>query len=192
MGYHRAGFSVVGVDIRHQPNYPFEFHQADAMDFPLGGFDVIHASPPCQRYSAMSSCRPGLAVGYPDLIAAVRQRLQVSGVPYVIENVPGAPLLDPITLCGAMFRLPLYRHRLFESDAPLSAPPHQAHVVPTSPAGHWRPGTVISVAGHCAPMSVARAAMGIDWTNRRELAEAVPPAFTEYVGSQLRSLVRTP
>lgn len=97
-GYHRAGFDVVGVDINPQPNYPFEFHQADAMTFPLDGFDAIHASPPCQRYSRMSTSRPTLAATYPDLVAPIRERIERG--PYVIENVPGAPLVDPLVLCG--------------------------------------------------------------------------------------------
>ncbi len=185
MGYHRAGFEVVGVDINPQPNYPFEFHQADAMAFPLDGFDVIHASPPCQRYSRMASARPGLAATYPDLVAPTRQRMIDSGILFVIENVPGAPLVDPIVLCGGMFALPLYRHRLFETLKIISAPLYPLHQVPASKAGHWHPGTIISVAGHCAPIVLAREAMGIDWTNREELAEAILPAYTEWIGKQL-------
>src|SRR5574337_20985 len=115
MGYHRAGFDVVGVDINPQQRYPFEFHQADAMTFDLSGFDAIHASPPCQAYTVLGG-REDLS-HYPDLVDAVRERLQASGKPWIIENVPGAPLRDPITLCGAMFGLRRYRHRLFERDA---------------------------------------------------------------------------
>lgn len=187
MGYHRAGFEVVGVDINPQPRYVGdEFHQADAMTFDLSGFDAIHASPPCQAFSAMSACRPGLSAEYPDLVGPIRERLQAAGVPWVIENVPGAPLSDPIILCGHMFGLRLYRHRLFElSGFKVEVPDHPAHVTPTSKAGHWRPGTIISVAGHCAPIAEARAAMGIDWMPRAELAEAIPPAYTEHIGHQL-------
>jgi DNA (cytosine-5)-methyltransferase 1 len=132
MGYHRAGFDVVGVDLAPQPHYPFEFSQSDALawlDYPLTlglRFDAIHASPPCQAYSAMSACRPGLADQYPDLVAPTRELLEATGLPYVIENVPRAPLRDPVTLCGHMFGLPLYRHRLFEANFPIDQPEHPA------------------------------------------------------------------
>lgn len=192
MGWHRAGFEVVGVDINPQPNYPFEFHQTDAISLlrlavRMGDtrFAVVHASPPCQGYSAMSACRPGLADKYPRLIEPVRELLDELSVPYVIENVPGSPLKNPIELCGFMFGLELYRHRLFESNVPLTAPEHPEHTMPASKAGHWRPGTVMSVAGHVSPIAKAREVMGIDWTTRDELAEAIPPAYTEFVGRQL-------
>jgi DNA (cytosine-5)-methyltransferase 1 len=189
MGYHRAGFEVIGVDINPQPHYPFEFYQADALEYPLNGFDIIHASPPCQPYSAMSRCRPGLASEYAALVIETRDALRASSLPYVIENVPGAPLIDPVELCGHMFGLALYRHRLFESNVPLSTPPHPEHVTPASKAGHWRPGTIISVAGHVAPMTEARRAMGIDWTSRDELTEAIPPAYSEWIGRQLLAAI---
>lgn len=191
MGYYRAGFDVVGVDINPQPNYPFNFMQDDALRVLRDGcgfvshFDAIHASPPCQRYSAMSTCRPGLADEYPDLVEPIRDLLIKSGLPYVIENVTGAPLIDPVMLCGQMFGLELYRHRLFESNVPLVAPEHPPHIIPASKAGHWVPGTIMGVAGHCAPIAKAREVMGIDWTTRAELAEAIPPAYSEFVGAQL-------
>jgi DNA (cytosine-5)-methyltransferase 1 len=188
MGYHNAGFEVVGVDINPQKNYPFEFHQADALEFLKEhghDFDAIHASPPCQRHSAMSNCRPGLADEYPDLVAPTRDLLEASGKPWVIENVVGSPLVNPITLCGTMFGRELYRHRLFESSFHMPEPEHPKHVIPASKAGHWKPGTVMSVSGHIAPIAKAREIMGIDWTNREELAESIPPYFTEYVGRWL-------
>jgi DNA (cytosine-5)-methyltransferase 1 len=189
VGYYRAGFDVVGVDIEPQKNYPFEFHQADALHYLAEHwreFDVVHASPPCQRFSAMSACRPGLAESYPDLIVATRELLKLTGLPYVIENVPGSPLLNPITLCGQMVGLDLYRHRLFESNVHLWQPAHPKHVKPASRAGHWTPGTVMSVSGHVSPMWKAREAMGgIDWMNRAELAESIPPQFAELVGAQI-------
>lgn len=188
MGYHQAGFDVFGVDISPQPNYPFPFVQADALaflEFPLIGFDAIHASPPCQRFSNMSNCRPGLAQEYDDFISATRAGLQRTGLPYVIENVPGAPLENPTMLCGQMFGLELYRHRLFESNIPLCPPPHPEHLVPASKAGHWVPGTIMSIAGHAAPIAKAREVMGIDWTTREELAEAIPPRYSEYIGRQM-------
>ncbi len=196
MGYAWAGFEVVGVDIAPQPRYPFTFIQADALEYfdglgiwGLTDFDAIHASPPCQRYSAMSTARPGLALEYPDLIEPVRERLVATGLPYVIENVPGAPMLDPVVLCGQMFGLALYRHRLFESSTRLTAPVHPKHVTPASRAGHWEPGTIISVAGNFAPVAEGRRAMGIEWMNRSEMAESIPPAFTEHVGRQLMDAI---
>lgn len=194
MGYHRAGFDVVGVDIAPQPNYPFQFIEGDALEYLRGhgswaATHAIHASPPCQHYSAMSTCRPGLADKYPDLVAPTRELLVQTGLPYVIENVPGSPLVNPITLCGQMFGLELYRHRLFESNIPMQEPLHPDHVVPASKAGHWRPGTIMSVSGHVAPIAKAREVMGIDWTTRDELAESIPPAYTEHVGAQLRAVI---
>lgn len=195
MGYYRAGFDVVGVDLHPQKNYPFKFVRDDALGYletiiSLGGargwgFDAVHASPPCQRYSAMSKCRPEIAEKYPDLVDPVRDLLIKTGLPYVIENVPGAPLHDPVMLCGQMFGLELYRHRLFESNIPLQAPDHPKHVVPASKAGHWTPGTIMSISGHVSPMWKAREVMGIDWCNRDELAEAIPPHYTEHIGRQL-------
>lgn len=188
MGLSRAGFKVIGVDIKAQPRYPFYFVQGDALDVTLGStvihLDFVWASPPCQRHSRMSGCRDGLRFTYPDLIAPIREKLNAWGGPYIIENVEGAPLVNPVTLCGAMFGLETYRHRLFESNFSITAPPHRLHTVPTSKAGHWKPGTYISVAGHCAPMVLARKAMGIDWMNREELAEAIPPAYSEHLGRQ--------
>lgn len=190
MGYAQAGFEVVGVDVEPQPRYPFEFHQLDARHvapswIAMREFSAVHASPPCQRYSKMSGCRPGLAATYENLIAPTRELLQETGLPYIIENVPGAPLRDPVTLCGFMFGREVYRHREFETNWPLIAPPHLPHTKPSSRAGHWRPGTVISVSGHIAPMKLAREVMEIDWTNREELAEAIPPYYTEFIGLQL-------
>lgn len=193
VGYERAGFEVEGVDIAPMPRYPFKFHLADALEFlsrNADRYDAIHGSPPCQRFSSMSSCRPGLGESYPDLVAPWREALDEIGKPYILENVVGAPLKSPIMLCGQMFGLELYRHRLFESNVALQAPPHPEHTIPASRAGHWVPGTVMSVAGHVAPISQARRAMGIDWMNRDELSEAIPPAYSEYVGTYLIEEVR--
>ena len=114
MGYVRAGFEVIGVDIKPQPHYPFEFHQGDAMTYPLEGFDAYHASPPCQRYSRTKSLHPGCK--YPDLLAQTRNLLIATGKPWVIENVVGAPFQHWIMLCGMMFGLRTYRHRRFETS----------------------------------------------------------------------------
>lgn len=185
VGYERAGFDVVGVDNTPQPHYPFRFFKMDAL---VGltrfwqDFDAIHMSPPCQRWSRMANCRPDLAAQYPDLVEPLRKAVLLTGLPYVLENVEGAPLRDPITLCGTMFGRELYRHRLFETNFHLPEPTHGQHLLPTSRAGHWVPGTIMSVAGHCAPIAKAREIMGIDWTTREELAEAIPPDFTTYVG----------
>ena len=193
MGYHRAGFDVTGVDIAPQPRYPFTFHQGDAMTWPLDGYDVIHASPPCQYYSQMSNSRPGLADTYPDLVEPTRALLERSGLPYVMENVMGAGLADAtdlhgrfgVLLCGSMFGLRLYRHRAFETSQPFAALHHPRHDIPASKAGHWQPGTIISVSGHTGSLAVAKAAMGIDWMIGDELSEAIPPAYTEHIGAQL-------
>ena len=190
MGYRRAGFDVVGVDINPQPNYPFEFYQGDAIHYLAEHwreFDAVHASPPCQRYSAMTACRPGLADEYPDLIAPVRNLLELTGLPYVLENVARSPLRPDLTLCGQMFGLPLYRHRVFEASFFMWQPEHPRHTVPGSKAGHWTPGHIISVSGNCSPIALAREAMGINWTTRHELAESIPPVYTEHVGTQLRA-----
>lgn len=194
-GYQNAGFYVIGVDLHPQPNYCGDrFIQFDAVQFLAESlqtarrgwaFDAIHASPPCQRYSQMSQCRPEIAEQYPDLVGPVRDLLIDSRLPYVIENVPGAPLRDPIMLCGQMFGHELYRHRLFESNMPLQAPDHGPHTIPASKAGHWKPGTIMSVSGHVAPVAHARQIMGIEWTTREELAEAIPPYYSEFVGYQL-------
>lgn len=185
MGLSLAGFNVAGVDIEPQPRYPFRFFQDNAVEFDLEGYDFVWASPPCQRHSRMSGCRVGLKQKYPDLIDAIRKKLTKWGGPWVIENVVGAPLENPIMLCGAMFGLPMYRHRLFESNMPLVAPIHPKHVTPASSAGHWKPGTFISVAGHFAPVKLAREAMGINWMRNSELAEAIPPKFSEFLGRQV-------
>jgi len=193
VGYHRAGFTeIVGVDNRPQPRFPFQFVQADALEYVAEHgreFDAIHASPPCQRYSRMTTCRTGLQNTHPDLVAATRRALRASGKEWVIENVVGAPLATAVMLCGTMFGLSTYRHRLFESSVCLLVPPDPHHEIPASKAGHWIPGTMISVAGNCAPIALARAAMEVDWTTRAELAEAIPPAYTEFIGKQLREAV---
>ena len=191
-GYYNTGlFDVMGVDIAPQPRYPFDFLQADVLGF-LHSYgldmyrpDAIHASPPCQHHSAMTHCRPGLIENYPPLIEPTRELLEEYGAPYVMENVPGAPLRNPVTLCGFMFGRELYRHRLFETNWALQQPTHQPHTLPASRAGHWEPGTVMSISGHIAPIAKAREVMEMNWTTREELAEAVPPYYTEHVGYQL-------
>ena len=186
MGYHRAGFDVVGVDIAPQPRYPFEFHQADALTFDLRDFDAIHASPPCPRYSLVSGFQ-GVAEDHPDLVAPIRALLEQTGLPYVIENVPGAPLRRDLVLCGEMFGLRVHRHRLFEiAGAFAMAPRHSPHLLRGALTNcETGPGIARWITGNYADHADASDAMGIDWMNRRELANAVPPAYTEYIGGYL-------
>lgn len=186
MGYHRAGFDVVGVDIEPQPNYPFEFVQADAIEYLLkdgNRFDVIHASPPCQAYSNAARI---MKRKHPDMIEAVRDAMPAK--PWVIENVEGSPLIDPITLCGYTFGLRTYRHRLFESSVWLTAPKHREHDKRSTKMGRPpKSGEMMHIVGNFSGVADARAAMGIDWMTRDELREAIPPAYTEWIGRQLLS-----
>ena len=182
MGYHRAGFEVVSVDIEPQPHYPFEFIQADALTVDLAGFDVIHASPPCQSYSVTSSLH---SADYPELVDDVRWHMENLGAPYVIENVVGAPLVDAFRLCGSSFGLGVRRHRLFETSPILIGAPQCAHHLQPEPidvTGTGGPG-----GRHRKPANLAHAreVMGIDWMTRPELSEAIPPAYTEWIGRQL-------
>lgn len=181
MGLYRAGFDVTGVDIQPQPHYPFPFIQADAMAMSLRGFDFIWASPPCQAHTLAQRIRKN---EHPDLIPATREMLKQSGAgAWVIENVPGAPLWNPIELCGAMFGLRVYRHRLFEASFPLTAPTHPDHVAPLRKMGRpVRDGEFMHVVGNFSGVQQARDAMGIDWMMRDELREAIPPAFAEWIG----------
>jgi DNA (cytosine-5)-methyltransferase 1 len=197
-GYHRAGFEIVGVDIVDQPRYPFEFRRADALTFPLGGFNAVHASPPCQGYSTQTAVR----AKHPRLIAPVRKRLLEAGVPYVIENVEGArhSLLEPVRLCGSSFGLDLRRHRYFETNWSLAAPPcahdWQTPRFRSLNMAMVRSGTlacVVGVHGHInypGEAELRRAAMGISWMTDPELVEAIPPAYTEFIGAQLLAHVK--
>jgi DNA (cytosine-5)-methyltransferase 1 len=191
MGYHRAGFEVVGVDIEPQPNYPFEFIQGDALKFLMENwreFDRYHASPPCQAHTNAQRIQ---GREHPDYIACVRNAFELirwrsPRRHWVIENVPGAPLLSPIELCGAMFGLGTYRHRLFESSSDLVPPTHPGHVAPITKMGRPpQPGEFMHVVGNFSGVSQARAAMGIEWMTRDELRESIPPAYTEHIGRQL-------
>lgn len=196
VGYSRAGFQITGVDIKRQPRYPFEFVQADALDFLASygrDFDVIHASPPCQRYSACANIPGRSRDNYPDLIEATRTLLDEVGRPWVIENVQGAPIRG-VMLCGTMFSLLVYRHRIFESSVILLAPHHHPHRVVIKKPGRTHlirsytsePGKFVTVAGSMFSRAAGSVAMGIDWMTRAELAESIPPAYTEYIGRQLR------
>jgi DNA (cytosine-5)-methyltransferase 1 len=184
MGLHRAGFDVVGVDIVERKRYPFTFHQADAMTFPLDGYDLIWASPPCQSYCALNG-REDLS-GYPDLVGPVREMLENTGLPFVIENVPGAPIRKDLMLCGGMFGLRSYRHRYFEANFTIPQPEHPKHEIRVNARGqnrreHWANGGFLTITGdvgtYCGPE-----AMGIDWMSGAEMSEAIPPAYAEHIG----------
>jgi hypothetical protein len=171
MGYHRAGFTVVGVDIQPQPNYPFEFHQADALDCPLDGYDAIHASPPCQAYAPVTGWR-GRHDTHPDLIVPVRARLDDAGVPWVIENVPEAPVRPDFLLCGSQFGLRVRRHRAFATS--------------------WRGYNLDPQCQHRGLLAFLHKgerayadAMGCTWMTKLEAREAIPPAYTQHIGAAL-------
>jgi DNA (cytosine-5)-methyltransferase 1 len=192
MGYHRAGFEVVGVDIKPQPHYPFEFHQADALEYCAAHgaeFDVIHASPPCQGYSRLRHL-PWLAGReYPLLIPVTRFALQATGKVYVIENVSDAPL-NGAELCGAALGLSIVRHRRFESNMMLLFPPCPGHpVLFHGRANMAKYGQGAGVTGLAAGQNPAEA-MGIDWMTGRELRQAIPPAYTKYIGQWVSRHVR--
>lgn len=204
MGYYRAGFEIVGVDIAPQPNYPFDFIQADALDYlaVLGGYDdaptlyhAIHASPPCQRWTIAQNARQR-ADQHPDLIAPLRPLLESTGLPYVIENVPGAPLRSDLVLCGTSFGLEaggfeVRRHRIFESNVELGLSYPCQHRLPAMPIfGHNPNGDFYKRYGGGVSAELRKQSMGCEWMNRNELAEAIPPAFTEFIGTQLMAYLK--
>jgi DNA (cytosine-5)-methyltransferase 1 len=191
MGYARAGFEVIGMDIKHGKRYPFEYIRKDVMELrpeDLDQYDVIHASPPCQTFSATRHLRnaQGKGTTKKDLLAQVRSLLVVSGKPYVIENVKGAPLIDAVQVCGSAFGLKVRRHRLFESNMPLRGTEchHAQQGRPVGIYGSMR--DEIPGGGHTAKtMSEAKDAMGIEWMIWSELVEAIPPDYTHHIGLQL-------
>jgi DNA (cytosine-5)-methyltransferase 1 len=203
MGYHQAGFEVVGVDIKPQPNYPFKFHQADAIEYFLQHyreFDAAHASPPCQKFTSLNKLnvsRWKFQNDHPDLVDVTRQSLTHSGLPYIIENVQGSPLLGYVILRGAMFGLGVDRPRLFESNILLlvKKATRQGNVVGVYGKLDGRrvfgkPGGKISRAAR--GLTEAREAMGIDWMDDGEIQLAIPPAYTRFIGEQLlRHIDRT-
>jgi DNA (cytosine-5)-methyltransferase 1 len=207
MGFHRAGFDeIVGVDWIDQPHYPFEFHKGDALEFIAKHgheFDFINASPPCKKNTSLKAFS---AAHHLELIPQTRELLNSIGVPYVIENVVGAAMIDPVMLCGSMFGLGVRRHRLFESNLPLQAPKcdhkGQAAASPGYPTLRYHSGKpivtmspVIGVYGRgqgLGPGEVQlwRQAMGIDWMARDEMREAIPPHYTEFLGRQVIPLLQ--
>lgn len=211
MGYHQAGFEVVGIDIKPQPHYPFAFIIGDAlelMDILLAGgqlktdgrgffewyglkdFAAFHASPPCQGYSRTKSLHQHLS--YPDLLNDVRTRLLSMDKPWVMENVVGAPFQHWIMLCGTMFGLRTYRHRRFETSFLMMQPEHPKHIERVLNRGYdpnWT-GFFCVTGGGNAPVAVMKKAIGIDWMTRAEFTQAIPPAYTEYIGKYLMEQIR--
>ena len=206
-GYHDAGWDVIGVDIEPQPNYPYTFYQADALEFlaealdkyaPFNYVDAIHASPPCQRWSSKTKDKDK----HPDLITPLRPMLQLAaseGVPYVMENVMGAPLIEPVMLCGSMFELSVRRHRLFETSFDLFQPECQHDIQDLDKPyilydhGKWYRSSVVHVfgTGGGKGRDYWPEAMGIGdtwddcWMTPKELSEAIPPAYTQWIGEQM-------
>lgn len=189
-GYVAAGFEVTGVDIDPQPRYPYKFWQRDALTFleRYGRlFDAVHASPPCQAFTNAQKIQGNT---HPDLLTPARELLLDLGKPFIIENVPGAPLRDPVELCGSMFGLETYRHRLFESNVDLTAPAHPKHIARTTKMGRAPvPGEYMHVVGNFSGVAKARDVMEMPWATRDGLREAIPPAYTEYLGRQLLAVV---
>lgn len=195
MGYHRAGWDVVGYDIEPQPNYPFEFIQADAFEVLLAGpdgFTANHASPPCRDHTPLAALHGFAGSGW--ILAAIRAGLQRQGLPYIIENVVGAEMVNPVKLCGSSFGLDVQRHRLFETSWPVMFPPECCHGLNWKPidvtgTGASRTGPRLDGRGGNSrkPRNLehAREVLGIDWMTRRELSQAIPPAYTEWLGTQL-------
>lgn len=202
-GYAAAGFDVVGVDLVRQPHYPFDFVLADATHYDLAGFDAVHASPPCKRFTSARGDRHDLRLfdPYPDHLTPTLARFarELAHVPWIIENVPGSPMPDDaVTLCGSSFGLDVRRHRLFASNVPLWAPPcdHDSQRpgrFPSLDNARRLAGLRAAVVGihgreqYPGHLEDARAAMGIDWLPWLPLSQAIPPAYTEHLGRQLRN-----
>jgi len=190
MGYYRAGFEMTGVDINPMARYPFEFVQADALEYVAEhgqDYDFIHASPPCQAYSVATQSRRNRGIQYLDLLADIRAALEAVGVCWVIENVPKAPMRPDYKLCGCQFGLNVRRLRWFETSwhgFTLRPPCHHPYPV-VSVVGHGTPTWVRERLGFNPTIHDYRAAMAIDWMNRDELSQAIPPAYTEFIGEQL-------
>jgi DNA (cytosine-5)-methyltransferase 1 len=200
-GYSDAGFEVEGVDIEPQPKYPFRFHQADGLEFlaqHAQEYDLISVSPPCQKYSKSTKQWQMEGREYPDLIARFRELLIQSGKPYVIENVPGAPLINPIFLNGAMFRIFVHRPRYFECSFPVIQPFMPVVQKPVKMGRACKEGDYIQPVGNFIGVEYARRQMGIGWMGTLELSQAIPPVYTRYIGEQFlaytegRTLVSLP
>ena len=200
MGLYRAGFEVVGVDINSSPNYPFEIIEADALKIDLDGYDGYWASPPCQCYSNASARWRSKGKEYPDLIKETRERLLKTNNPFIIENVVGAPLRKDLMLCGTMFGLNIIRHRIFEING-FYVPQHfhPKHKLPIMKK--TRNGTMAKRSQYCIVAGNGghgcsfkfedwKEAMKIDWMTKKELTQAIPPAYSRYVGEYLRKYLK--
>lgn len=197
VGYHRAGFDVIGVDIVDQPSYPFRFVQTDALNIHfIDEYDAIHASPMCQGYCWSTAMHRANGKVYPDQIPDTRELLIASGKPYVIENVPTAPLLHPTYLEGSMFNLNIIRRRCFETNWWLPQPMYITRKKPIMQQSKRDPRIFIKKSAYCSVAGSGadgwscrlndwRKAMGIDWMNRKEITQAIPPAYTAYIGKYL-------
>lgn len=189
-GYTLAGFTVTGVDINPQPRYPYTFIQADAITYLREHghqYDVIHGSPPCQLHSLAWRIQHR---EHPDLIAPMRAAMIDSGKPYIIENVVGAPLNDPIELCGAMFGIHTYRHRIFESNLNLTPPVHPPHQAPTVKMGRaLNDGDWYHAVGNFSNVPYIRRDLNLPWMSRDGLRESIPPAYAEHLGRQTLALI---
>lgn len=189
LGYEQAGFEVVGVDINPQPKYRGRFIQADAIEYLKDNwhlFHAIHASPPCQKYSLSSMQFRKAGKQYVDLIEPTRVALIETGLPHILENVPGAPLVNPIVLCGSMFGMRTYRHRLFESNITLTAPYHPLHIAPNAKMGRpIKNDEYIQYVGHFPGVNIVQKMTGLTWLGQAELAQSIPPQYTKYLGLQL-------
>lgn len=200
MGLHQAGFTVHGIDKDPQPDYPFQFMQGDALEADLSAYDLVWASPPCQCFTTYGNCRPNLADKYQDLIAPTREKLQAWGGMWIMENVVGSPLKNPVTLCGSMFGLDVRRHRLFESNFPLTQPkcnhamwePNRFPGGRSRERGHARVlcrGTM-EIGRWNIPFAAQKEAMQMPWVNDlRKLSEAIPPAYARFLGEQARQIL---
>ena len=189
-GYSDAGFDPEGVDIELQPHYPFEFYLADALTYPLEGYDAYHVSPPCQDYTQATLQWREAGYKYPDLIEQFRQRLMATGKPFVIENVKGSPLVHPVMLTAAMFGLRIKRDRYFECrgfDVPFTLSPTAPKPVKMGRA--IKDGDILQPVGHFAGVAYAQKEMGLPDRTQGELAEALPRVYTEYIGKYLMQAV---
>lgn len=198
-GYARAGFDVTGVDIKFQDKYPYRFIQADAIDFLIKNwrdFDAIHASPVCKRYSSITKTA-GTQNEHPDQIEELRNILRTIGKYYVIENVPEAPLVNPFMLCGTMFGLNILRHRHFEVNWEIDINPfemrcqHMKRVVKHGRRPN-RERHYAAATGNFSDVPFVQKSMGISWLGQKELSQAIPPAYTEFIGKNLfKAIVQT-
>jgi DNA (cytosine-5)-methyltransferase 1 len=187
-GFQRCNFYVVGIDIEDQPRYVGDkFYKTDAIEYLLEygkEFDLINASPPCQKYTKSAKQWRKEGKEYPDLIEKTRDALRIVGKPYVIENVPNAPLIDPIYLNGSYFGLLVHRPRFFETNFPIEQPDIPKTKNPIKMGRPIKEGDIIQPVGHFSGKKYAEKQMQIDWMTVEELANAIPPAYTEWIGKQ--------